>query len=235
MPLQFDADLNKLTERLLRMGSIAERMIHDVNAVLLNQATDKLTPIYANEQEMDRLQIELDEETVRLIGVYTPVARDLRMLLMITRINAEIERIGDKIVDIGHFVEDFIDGKQPRNIIDFSHVAQLTEQMLHDALDAFVNKSVRQAVRVIDADDEVDKITDQTFRVLFTHMLDSPANIGYILGLMLTAQAIERVADHAVNIAEDIVYMVEGADIRHLPDDTSAQTAAENAPDEQGN
>jgi phosphate transport system protein len=88
--------------------------------------------------------------------------------------------------------------------------------MLHNALLALINKSVREAIAVINSDEEVDQITDNTFRVLFTHMLSSPSDIGYVLGLMLAAQALERIADHAVNIAEDVVYIVQGEDVRHM-------------------
>jgi len=219
MPTQFDADLNKLKEKLLHMGAIAEKMIHAINAVLIDQATGHLSTIYEQEQELDRLQGEIDEETIRLIGVYTPVAGDLRLLLMVTRINAEIERVGDKIVDIGHFVENFLQEKRAKKYVDFAHIVTVTEQMLRNALNAFVNRSHSEALAVVQADDEVDQLTDQTFRVLFTHILDEPQSIGHILGLMLAAQALERIADHAVNIAEDVVYMVKGKDIRHQDTD----------------
>jgi len=216
MPVRFDSDLGKLKQKLLHMGAIAEQMIQNINSVLIDREEGLLREIFQNEKTLDKIQGEIDEETIRLISVYTPVAGDLRLLLMVTRINAEIERIGDKVVDIGHFVENFLKTEQTRNIIDFTHVARVTEQMLHNALSAFVEGSVREAVAVINADEEVDRITDSTFRVLFTHMLSSPADIGYILGLMLAAQAIERVADHAVNIAEDVIYMVQGEDVRHM-------------------
>jgi phosphate transport system protein len=215
MPLRFDSDLGKLKHKLLHMGAIAERMIQNINAVLIDRAEELLVKIYENEKVMDRMQVEIDEETIRLISVYTPVAADLRLLLMVTRINAEIERIGDKVVDVSHIVEKFLRGKRTWDVIDFTHVAHVTEKMLHNALLSFINRSVRDAVVVINTDEEVDRITDQTFRVLFTHMLSSPSDIGYVLGLMLAAQALERIADHAVNIAEDVVYMVEGEDVRH--------------------
>lgn len=215
MPTQFDADLSKLKEKLLHMGAIAEKMIHTINAVILDQASDKLAEIYEHEKELDRLQGEIDEETIRLIGVYTPVAGDLRLLLMVTRINAEIEKVGDKIVDIGHHVENLLQDKRPKKYVDFAHIIYVTEQMLRNALNAFVNRSNSEALAVIQADDEVDQFTDQIFRVLFTHVLNEPQAIGHILGLMFTAQALERIADHAVNIAEDVVYMVKGKDIRH--------------------
>jgi len=215
MPTQFDADLSKLKEKLLHMGAIAEKMIHAINAVILDQASGQLASIYEQEQELDQLQGEIDEETIRLIGIYTPVAGDLRLLLMVTRINAEIEKIGDKIVDIGHNMEKFQQEKRSKKYVDFAHITYVTEQMLRNALNAFVNRSNSEAMAVIQADDEVDQFTDQTFRVLFTHILDEPQAIGHILGLMLTAQSLERIADHAVNIAEDVVYMVKGKDIRH--------------------
>ena len=224
MPTQFDADLSKLKERLLHMGAIAEKMIHMINSVLLDHATHRLATVFEDEKELDRLQNEIDEETIRLIGVYAPVAGDLRLLLMVTRINAEIERVGDKIVDIGYIVENFLQEKRPKKYVDFAHIASVTEQMLRNALNAFVNRSHSEAMAVIDADDEVDHLTDQTFRVLFTHILDEPQTIGHMLGLMLAAQALERIADHAVNIAEDVVYMVKGKDIRHLPDSDEKST-----------
>lgn len=216
MPVKFDSDLGKLKQQLLHMGATAEKMIQNINSVFIDRAEERLDEIYENEKKMDQMQGQIDEETVRLISVYTPVAADLRLLLMVTRINAEIERIGDKVVDMGHIVEKFLRGKRTWDMIDFTHVAQVTEKMLHNALLAFINRSVNEAITVINSDDEVDRITDHTFRVLFTHMLSSPSDIGYVLGLMLAAQALERIADHAVNIAEDVVYMVEGEDVRHV-------------------
>ncbi|MBN2593900.1 MAG: hypothetical protein JXA81_10365, partial [Sedimentisphaerales bacterium] len=108
MPIRFDSDLGKLKHKLLHMGATVEKMIQNINSVLIDQAEDHLSRIYENEKKMDQMQVEIDEETIRLISVYTPVASDLRLLLMITRINAEIERVGDKVVDIGHHVENFL-------------------------------------------------------------------------------------------------------------------------------
>lgn len=198
------------------MGAIAEQMIQSINSVLTDNNQDLLPKIYEDEKILDRMQGEIDEETVKLITVYTPVAGDLRLLLMITRMNADIERIGDKVVDIGHNVEKYLQSRKTKHMIDFTHVVHVAAQMLHDALDSFVNKSVHQAIKVIATDEEVDQITDQSFRVLFTHMLSSPSDMGNILGLMLTAQAFERIADHAVNIAEEVVYIVQGEDVRHM-------------------
>ncbi len=216
MPLQFDADLKKLKEKLLHMGALAESMIHDISSVLLDQNLEKLAPVYENEKELDCLQRQIDEETIRMIGVYTPVAGDLRLLLMVSRINAEIERIGDKIVDIGHNIENFLQTNWSKNYVNFTHVAADTEEMLRQVLNAFVNRSSEEALAVIQGDDKIDQQTDQTFRALFTRIMDEPHTISYIFGLMLIAQAFERIADHAVNIAEDVIYIVKGEDVRHL-------------------
>ena len=148
------------------------------------------------------------------------------MLLMVTRINAEIERVGDKIVDIGHIIENYLQEKPSKKYVDFAHIVEMTEQMLRSALNAFVNRSQEEAMAVIAEDDVVDQLTDQTFRVLFTHLLDERQSIGHMFGLMLAAQALERIADHAVNIAEDVVYMVKGKDIRHRPDSEETGNSA---------
>ena len=123
MPTQFDADLTKLKEKLLHMGAIAEKMIHELNTALLDHAPHRLASIYEQEKELDLFQSDIDEETVRLIAVYTPVAGDLRVLLMVTRINAEIERVGDKIVDIGHLIENYLQEKPSKKYVDFAHIA----------------------------------------------------------------------------------------------------------------
>lgn len=215
MPAKFDNDLKKLKARLLEMGALAEKMLLDIKSVFIDQNDTALSEIYENEKMLDHIQVEIDEETIRLICVYTPVAGDLRLLMMITRINAEIERVGDQIEDIARIFENYRQDKSSRNLIDFSHVTDLTQKMLHDSLESFMNRSSTEALAVIKSDNQVDHLTDTAFRVLFTHMLDSPQTIGNILGLMLASQALERIADHAVNIAEDVVYMVKGEDIRH--------------------
>lgn len=230
MPTQLDADLGRLKERLLQMGALAERMIHDISSVLIDQESDLLAGIYENEEKMDLLQKDLDEETIRMIGVYTPVAGNLRLLLMVTRINAEIERIGDKVVDIAHVLEEFPHEERVKPLASFTHTADLAENMLRDALNAFVNSSVDEATAVIAADDTVDQLTDQTVRALFTHMLDDPRIIGYVFGLTMIAQALERIADHAVNICEDVVYIAKGKDIRHSRSPVAAGSEAQPDP-----
>jgi phosphate transport system protein len=216
MPARFDADFGKLKEDLLRMGALAERMLRNLGAVLIEGSGRALADIYSDEAEMDHLQVEVDEEAIRMIGVYTPVAADLRRLLMITRMNADIERMGDKAVDIGHIFEDYLQGKDVKSMADFRPSLELVQAMVAGCLNAFVEGSETRAMSVISMDDKVDSMTKQMTRALFTHMLDDARAIGQIFGLIQVAQSLERIADHAVNICEDVVYIVKGKDIRHL-------------------
>ena len=218
MPTQFDRDLTGLKEKLLKMGAIAEQMIRNIIAVVVDRETELLDKVYQSETQMDVLQNELDEETILLIAIHTPVAGDLRFLLMVTRINAEIERIGDKVEDIGHIVEKLLKKEPLSPLVDFRRIAEVAESMTRRSLDAFTHRSYEEAMDTINSDDEADRLNDEIFRVLFTRMLDDPHNIGSVLGQMLISHAFEKISDHAVNIAEDVVYMVRGKNIRHLHD-----------------
>jgi phosphate transport system protein len=222
MPRQFDSDLSDLQNRLLKMGGLAEKMIHDMIDVLNDGDSSRLAAIYQAEEQMDELEGDVDEETIRLIGIYTPVAGDLRRLMMISRINAELERIADKVVDIAHTTENFLKEHPVKPLVDLTPIAKASETLVHRALDAFVKGSYDEAMDVIRSDDHIDKMNDDIFRVLFTHILDDPRRIGTVLGLIFTAKAFERIADHAVNISENIVYIVRGKDIRHTEKHTPA-------------
>ncbi len=218
MPKRFDDDLNKLKRDVLAMGAVAEGMIRKAMAALVDRNAALIKDVLADEDRLDEFQRAIDNETVRLIGVYTPVAGDLRILLMITRINAELERIGDQAVTICYGYESLKLIEEPplKPLVDLPRMAGIAEGMLHRALEAFLNSSEGDAEVVIGTDDQVDRLNDQIFRELLTYMLGDPRNISRSLGLILTARAFERVADHAVNIAEDVVYIVRGEDIRHV-------------------
>ncbi len=215
MPLQFDTDLNALTGKVLKMGALTERMIHDTTETLVEWNIELFEPVLRNEEALDVLQRELDEETIRLISVYTPVASDLRLLLMVTRITSELERIGDQTMNIGFYAKELL--KQPplKPLIDLPRMAETAMEMLRGALDAFTQRSSELAVKVIKSDDTVDKLNDQIFRELMTYFLTDPKTVTQVLELVLISRAFERVADHAVGIAEDVFYMVQGRDIRH--------------------
>ncbi len=215
MPKQFDSDLNALTEKVLKMGALTERMIHDTTQTLVEWNIELFEPVPGNEDTLDVLQREIDEETIRLISVYTPVASDLRLLLMITRITSELERIGDQTMNIGFYAKEMLKQKPLKPLIDLPRMAETAMQMLRDSLDAFTRRSSELAVKVIKNDDTVDQLNDQIFRELMTYFLTDPKTMAQVLELVLTSRAFERIADHAVSIAEDVFYVVQGRDIRH--------------------
>lgn len=216
MPKQFDSDLNALTERVLKMGALTERMIHDTTRTLVEWDLEFFEGVPANEDALDVLQREIDEEVVRMISVYTPVASDLRLLLVIARITSELERIGDQTMNIGFYAKELVRQPPLKPLIDLPRMAEIVMQMLRDALDALTQRSSDLAVKVIKSDDRVDELNDQLFRELVTYVLEDAKTMKQVMELVLTSRAYERIADHAVNIAEDVFYLVKGRDIRHV-------------------
>lgn len=218
MRKQFDQDLNRMKERLLTMAATAEQMIRDAIATLMSWDYSLFAPVETNEEKMDAMQREMDEEVIRLIAVYTPVAADLRLLMMATRINAELERIGDKAVDIGFYAKTMLKDRPIKPLVDLPRMADLAMDMVRKSVDAFAEGSCDKALAVVRMDDQVDRLNDQIFRELMTYVLSDPQTITRVLELVLISRSFERIADHAVNIGEDVVFMVKGEDIRHLKD-----------------
>jgi len=216
MSRQFDQDLNDLKEKLLTMAATAEKMIHDTLETLIQRDISIFEPVRQAEDKMDILQRNIDEETVQMISIYTPVASDLRLLLMTTKISAELERIGDKAMDIGFYAKNMFKEPPLKPLVDLPRMAEKSISMLKNAMDAYADGSTEKALAVIKMDDEVDNLHDQLFRELMTYVLSDPKTINRVLELILITRAFERIADHAVNICEDVFYMVKGQDIRHI-------------------
>jgi phosphate transport system protein len=216
MPVKFDQDMARLMDQLQQMGILAERMTHTVVQTLVERKPDLLQQIYEDEQKMDELQVAVDDHTVEMIGVYTPVAADLRLLLMVARVNGELERVGDQVVNICYVLEGLLASEPLKPLEDIPRAAAIAEEMLWRSLHAFRTRSVEEAESVIKQDDQIDRLDAALFKELISWMDRSPDKVHQALGLILTSRAIERIADHAVNICEDTIYMVTGKDIRHL-------------------
>lgn len=218
MPNRFDEDSSALKARLLEMGRLASGMIRSTIAALMRRDRSLVREVLEVESRMDAFQREVDNEVLRLIAVYTPVARNLRELLMATRINGELERIGDQAATICYTYQNLhlLDEPPVKPLEDLPRMAVLAEQMLHEALHAFVAGSAEESVAVIQADNEVDRLNDLIFQELLAFMTTDVRQSRRALGLILAARGFERVADHAVNIAEDVVFIVRGEDIRHV-------------------
>jgi phosphate transport system protein len=212
---KFELELDNLKNRLLEMGHVAERMVARASEALVQRDRKIVADVLAGEERLDRFQVEIDGEAVRLITVYTPTAKDLRFLLMVVRINTEIERIGDQAVNNCEYVEMFLSNPPARPLHDLSRMTDIACEMVHGALAAFAAEDVHMARRVVALDDQVDALNRQTFTDLLAESADDPDMVKRSMSLILLARSLERIADHAENICEEVVFLVKGEDIRH--------------------
>jgi phosphate transport system protein len=212
---KFELELDSLKNRLLEMGSVAERMVARASEALVRRDRAIVADVLADEEVLDRMQIQIDGEAVRLITVYTPTAKDLRFLLMVVRINTELERIGDQAVNNCEYVEMFLSDPPARPMHDLSRMTDIACEMVHGALAAFATEDVEMAKRVVALDDQVDALNRQTFTDLIADRTNDPELVKRSMSLILLARSIERIADHAENICEEVVFLVKGEDIRH--------------------
>jgi phosphate transport system protein len=218
MERHFEADLQELRERLLVMGSVAETMIHKSVTALVSRQEPLVQEILAHEEEMDLLCIEIDDRCFTLLALQQPMASDLRFLVGAIKINSDLERIADQAVSIALRAQALITQPEVKPLIDIPRMARLAQEMVRKSLDAFVGRDAELARTVIDADDEVDSLRDQVFRELLTYMMADTATIPRALALILVSRNLERIADHATNIAEDVIYIVRGEDVRERGD-----------------
>jgi phosphate transport system protein len=214
---KFELELDNLRSRVLEMGKVAERMVALASEALVKRDRAIVADVLAGEESLDRMQVEIDGEAVRLITVYTPTAKDLRFLLMVVRINTELERIGDQAVNNCEYVEMFLSDPPARPFHDISRMTDIACEMVHGALEAFASEDVDKAKKVVGLDDQVDALNRQTFTDLIADGGDDPDLLKRSMSLILLARSIERIADHAENICEEVVFLVKGEDIRHQP------------------
>lgn len=212
---KFEVELDSLKNRLLEMGSVSERMVARASEALVRRDRAMVADVLADEEVLDRMQVQIDGEAVRLITVYTPTAKDLRFLLMVVRINTELERIGDQAVNNCEYVEMFLSDPPARPMHDLSRMTDIACEMVHGALAAFATEDVEMAKRVVALDDQVDALNRQTFTDLIADRTNDPELVKRSMSLILLARSIERIADHAENICEEVVFLVKGEDIRH--------------------
>ncbi|MGH9322333.1 MAG: phosphate signaling complex protein PhoU, partial [Vicinamibacteria bacterium] len=201
--------------QLLTMGGLVENRIHRAVDALIHRRGDEARKIIDSDVEINDLQIEIDERCLRILATQTPVAVDLRFVAAAIKINSDLERMGDQSVNIAENTLKCLHQPPLKPFIDLPHMAALAEQMTRDALDAFVRRDGELAREVLRRDDNVDDLKDQIFRELLTYMMADPGTIERALALILISRSIERIADHATNIAEDVIFMVEAKDVRH--------------------
>ena len=212
---QFDRELTELKKKLLTMAATAEGMIDQAITELVERDDRLADGIRQSEEAVNRLQVEIDEDAVKLLATRQPVAVDLRFILAATRINGELERIGDLVINITENVHTLAQDAPLKPLIDIPRMAELARKMVRESLDAFVRSDAALAQAVIMTDDQVDALKDQVLRELLTYMMSEPRTIERALALILIARHLERIADHATNIAQDVIYLIRGLDVRH--------------------
>lgn len=215
MERHFVRDLEELKERLLWMGSLAERAVQQSVQAILEGEERLARNVVAEEDAINDMQIEIDDRVMQLLALQQLMAADLRFVLAVARINADLERIGDQAVNIAESAQRILRHPRVKPYVDLPRMGQLAQDMVRDSLTAVVNKDVDLARTVLTRDDQVDSLRDQVFRELLTYMMENSSLVFPAFDLILVAKNLERVADHATNIAEDVIYMVVGRDIRH--------------------
>jgi phosphate transport system protein len=211
----FEAELQGLRNQLLTMGGLVEDRVHRAIQSLVHRREEEARRIIATDKEINDLQMDIDDRCLRLLATQTPLAVDLRLITSAMKINADLERVGDQAVNIAESVLVLLPQPPLKPLIDLPRMAAIAEKMVRDALDAFVKKDAELAREVLRRDDEVDGLKDQLFRELLTYMMADPGTIQRALALILISRNLERIADHATNIAEDVIFISEAKDVRH--------------------
>jgi phosphate transport system protein len=211
----FDEELDLLKQKLVFMASLAESMIYKAIKSLIERENSLIQEVNKDEEKVNLLQIEIDELCLRLLALKQPMATDLRFITSAMKINGELERIADMAVNITQRAAVLIKQPQLKPYIDIPRMADLAQNMVKDSLDSFIKQDVDLARSVLIRDDKIDALKDQIFRELLTFMISDNSSIPRALELILVSRHLERIGDHATNIAEDVIYLVQGKDIRH--------------------
>jgi phosphate transport system protein len=213
--IHFQQELEMLKERLLAMGGLAEERVRLAMQGLVERDADLIDDVLNGDVPVNELHIEVDDLCLKLLALHSPMAADLRAIMAAIKINSDLERVGDMAVNIGEAARRYASHAPVKKLIDIPRMATTAQTMLRDALDSYVRGDMQLAQGVLDKDDTLDSLKTQVFRELLTYMLQDPSTIEPALDLILISRHLERVGDHATNIAEDVIFMVSGRDVRH--------------------
>jgi phosphate transport system protein len=215
MSHQFDEGLSQLKGQLFAMASLAEQQIGKAVKALVDRDAALAEQVRKDDAGINQLEVDIENTCLSLLARFQPEARDLRFIAMIFKIVNDLERVGDQAVNISERTVDLLKEPLLKPLIDIPKIAQLAQQMLKDSLDAFVAQDAELARTVCRNDDQVDQLNDQIQQELLEHMLKDPQTVTRALDLIFISSNLERVADHATNIAEDVYYLVKGSTIKH--------------------
>jgi phosphate transport system protein len=215
---QFNADLEEIRNHILAMGGMVEKQVSDAVQALVEADSSLASEVIANEKQINGMEITIDEECTRLIALRQPAASDLRLIVAATKANTDLERMGDEANKIAKMAIKLAEeGVVPRGYTEVRHIGNHVCSMLRNALDAFARFDVEQAMSVVKEDKSVDIEYESAMRLLVTFMMEDPRYIKRVLNVLWALRALERIGDHARNIAEQVIYLVKGKDIRHIP------------------
>jgi phosphate transport system protein len=211
----FEEELEGLKTKLLEMSGLVETAVNRSVSAVVEGSREQAQEVLVNESRVNRMEIEIDDMVTSLLALQQPMATDLRFLTAATRINTDLERMGDQAVNIAQRALSLLEKPPVKPLIDIPHMARLVESMVGKSLDAFVRKDQELARGVLVSDDAVDDLRDGIYQELIRSMQDDPQSIPQYVDLMFVARNLERIADHATNIGEDVLYLVQGVDVRH--------------------
>jgi len=213
--MHFQKELANLKKEILRLGAMVEENVRMAAESLEEKDTDLAQKIIMADYKIDEMEVEIEEECLKVMALHQPVAVDLRFLVAVIKINNELERLGDQAVNIAQRVEIIARQKKYNFIFDYSLMTKKARNMLKMSLDSFVNLDLDLAFKVLSLDDEVDLIKAEAYDKIKTAMTFHTDSLGYLINLLLVSRHVERLADHATNIAEEVIYLIEGEIIRH--------------------
>jgi len=213
----FREELDALQGRLLEMGGLAEERVRAAIQGLVTRDPALFEKVLLGDEPINQLHIEVDNRCFRLLALHQPMATDLRAIVAAVKINTDLERVGDLAVNIAEAGTRYISHPPVKKLIDIPQMGDIAQAMLRDALDAFVKRDTRLAHEVLNEDDRLDSLKTQVFRDLLTYMLKDQSTVEPALDLILVSRHLERIGDHATNIAEDVIFMVSALDVRHHP------------------
>ena len=216
----FQEELEQLKARLLEMGGLAEEQVRLAVKGLVHRDRDLIARVLTGDDPLNALHIELDNRCFTLLALYQPMAVDLRAIVAAVKINTDLERVGDLAINIAEAAQRYVAHPPVKKLIDIPRMANIAQSMLRDALDAFVRRDMNLAQHVLNEDDKLDALKTQIFRELLTYMLQDTVTIEPALDLILISRHLERIGDHATNIAEDVIFMVSARDVRHHADES---------------
>jgi phosphate transport system protein len=211
----FQEELDVLKSRLLEMGGLAEQRVRRAVQGLGERDHELIEGVLTGDEPINALQLEIDDRCLKMLALHQPMAADLRAVMAAVKINTDLERVGDLAVNIAEAAKRYSMHPPVKKLIDVPKMADIAQAMLRDALDAYVKRDMALARQVLNQDDSLDALKTQIFRELLSFMLKDPSTIEAALDLILVSRHLERIGDHATNIAEDVIFMVSAKDVRH--------------------